>query len=50
MPEVAICRVTILMSASGAGIVMKGVRLEYPLEYLIQHFSDYLPLVIQHLL
>jgi len=50
MPEVAICIVTILIPTFGAGIVMKGVRPEYPLEYLIQHFSDYLPLVIQHVL
>jgi hypothetical protein len=47
MPEVAICTENFVIPALGAGILISGEWVEYPLEYFIQHLSDCLPLLIQ---
>ena len=49
MPEVPICTENVVIPALGAGILFNGVRLEYPLEYVIQHISVCLPLLTQPL-
>jgi len=50
MPEVAICTENIVIPALSDGILFKGERVEYPPEYLVQHLSVCLPLLIQSLL
>ena len=50
MRDVAICTENIVISALGAGILFNGERLEYQLEYLVQHILVCLPLLIQPLL
>ena len=50
MPEVAICTENIVIPTIGIGILFKGVRLEYPPEYFVQHLSVCLTLLIQPLL
>ena len=50
MTEVAICTGNIVIRALGAGILFTGEWLEYPHEYLIQHRSVCLGLIIQQLL
>jgi hypothetical protein len=49
-PEVAIWTGNVVIPALGAGIEFKGERLEYPLEYFVQHLTVCLPLHIQPLL
>jgi hypothetical protein len=49
-PEVAIHRENVLIPALGVGIWFTGERLEYPLEYFVQHLSIHLLLFIQLLL
>jgi len=49
-PEVAICTENVVISALSAGILFHGERLEYPLEYFIQHLSVCLLLLIQPVL
>jgi hypothetical protein len=50
MPEVAICTETFVLPSLGAGILLKGERLECLLEYLLQHLSLCMPLLILPLL
>jgi hypothetical protein len=50
MPEVAICTENFVIPSLGAGILFKGERLEYLLEYLLQHLSLCMPLLILPLL
>jgi len=50
MPEVTTCTENVVIPALGVGISFKQVRLEYPLEYFVQHLSFRLPLLIQVLL
>jgi len=50
MPEDAICTEIIVIPAPGTGILFDGERLEYTLEYFIQHLLVCLPLLIQPLL
>jgi hypothetical protein len=50
MPEVAISTENVVISALGAGILFIGERLEYLLEYLVQHLSVCMPLLINLLL
>jgi len=50
MPEVAICTEVVVIPALGAGILLKDERVEYLPEYLVQHLSVCLPLLIQWLL
>jgi len=50
MPEVTICTENDVMPALGIGILFKGERLEYPPEYIVQHLSVCLMLLIQLLL
>jgi len=50
MREVAICTVNVVISTLGAGTLFTGERVEYPLEYLVQHLSVCLPLLIWLLL
>jgi len=50
MPEVAICTENVVIPALGTGILFKGERLEYPPEYLVQHLSVCMPLLINPLL
>jgi len=47
---VTICTENVVIPTLGAGILYKGERLEYPLEYFFQHLSVCLPLLIQPLL
>jgi hypothetical protein len=47
MPEVAICTENVVIRALVAGIVFRGERLEYPLDFLLQHLSVCIPLLIQ---
>jgi len=47
MPEVAICTEKVVIPALGTGILIEGERVEYPPEYLVQHLSVCLPLLIQ---
>jgi hypothetical protein len=44
--EVATCTGNIVTTTFGAGMLFNGERLEYPLEYLIQHLSVCKPLPI----
>jgi hypothetical protein len=46
MPEVAICTDNVVIPTLGIGIVFLGERLEYPPEYLLQHLSVCMPLLI----
>jgi len=50
MPEVAICTENDVIPTLGTGIVFKGKRLEYLPEYIVQHLSICLPLLIRLLL
>jgi len=50
MAGVAICTENIVIPALGARTMFIGERVEYPPEYLIQHLSVCLPLLIQPLL
>jgi hypothetical protein len=50
MPDVAICTGNVVIPALGAGIVFTGERPKYPPEYVVQHLSVCLPLLIQPLL
>jgi hypothetical protein len=50
MPEVAICTQNVVIPALSTGMVFRVERLEYLLEYLVQHLSVCMPLFIQPLL
>jgi hypothetical protein len=50
MPGVAIWKEHIVIHALGTGMLLKGERVEYPPEYLVQHLSVWLVLVIPPLL
>jgi hypothetical protein len=50
MPEVAICKGNIVIPALGTEILFKGERQEYLQEYLVQHLSVCMPLLIHPLL
>jgi len=50
MPEVAICTENVVRPPFGAVNMFKGERLQYPLEYIVQHLSVCLPLLVQLLL
>jgi len=50
MPEVAIGTQKVVIPALGAGVLFQCERLEYQLEYFVQHFSVCLRLLIQPLL
>jgi hypothetical protein len=47
MPEVAICTENVVIPASGIGTLIQVEGLEYPPEYLIQHLSVSLLLLIE---
>ena len=49
-PEVTICTKTIVIPALDVGIGFQADRLEYQPEYVIQHLSVCVPLLIQPLL
>jgi len=49
MLEVAICTEKVVLPALGDGILFKVQRVKLPLEYLVQHLSVCLPLLIQPL-
>jgi hypothetical protein len=46
MPEVAICTENFVIPALGAGILISGEWVKYPLEYFVQHLLVRLPLLI----
>jgi len=46
MPEDAICTENVVITTLSAGIVFKGVRLEFLPVYFTHHLSVCLPLVI----
>jgi len=50
MADIAICTENVVIPTLGAGILFKGERVEYPPEYLVQHLSVCLLLLIQPLL
>jgi len=50
MPEVAICTQNVVIPALRIGILYKSERLEYPPDYLVQHLSVCLPVLLQPLL
>jgi len=49
-PEVAICTEHVVIPALSTGILLTGERLEWALEYFIEHLSVRLLLLIQSLL
>jgi hypothetical protein len=46
-PEVAICIRKVVIPALGAGIVFNGERMQYLLDYLVQHLVVCMPLLIK---
>jgi len=50
MPEVAIGTENLVIAVLSAKDFSQGERLEYPMEYFIQHFTFCLPMLIQPLL
>jgi hypothetical protein len=50
MPDVAICTENVVLPALGTGILFKDERLEDLPEYLVQHLSVCMPLLIKPLL
>jgi len=50
MPEVAICTGNVVIPDLGARILFKWERLKYSPEYLVQHLSVRLPLLIMLIL
>jgi hypothetical protein len=47
MPEVTIYAENVVIPALGPGILIKGGRLEYRLEYLVQHLFVFMPMLVQ---
>jgi hypothetical protein len=50
MPGVAVCTENVVIPALGIGLLFKGERLQYTLEYIVQHRSVCWLLLIQPLL
>jgi hypothetical protein len=48
--EVAICTENVVIPTLGVRILFKGERLEYPPDYVLQHLSVPLPLLIHPVL
>jgi hypothetical protein len=48
-PQVTICTENVVISSLAVGILVKGVRLEYPPEYFVQHFWVWLRLLMKRL-